>query len=924
MKITPIQTDFSGGEISPKSRGRSDTRKYRTGVKKAHNFVISPQGTLVKRAGFNQIAESSAIGDDNMAIFSFPIAGHPDALIEMVNDKIRIRGQNGPIIVDDSQAAITLVTNGEFNQGGDGLLGWDSRRRFKDEISGKVSFNSTNDIPFINNFPAVVNNRIYLASASQCTFQSGPTWRNPSLNYREFGNIKGRAETTKKMDIPVVSRNKTLTVEISVSGNESAFGVNKLDSVDYWKARLALYWPNVRTRMAPADFGIRPILYNRKDANAIPSPAGAWVLSYGRVRRANGDYVFIHIGTDNVPVDYITEVQSGPYTPPSNLGGIYNNGDIDVIDASKVGGLVHIGTTPYGAEIATYAVNALGDHSFTFNSGSNSELYITLAAKDSENPVDVNKIPMIDENPSGNSYDPSEFTTDFSEFKDYFLNINTVVVKDIAQAAGGILEFTNPFPQDKLSEIRTEFDDSTNSMYFVQRDTAPQIMTATDDALNYTFGPATTTGANFGAAGSYPGIVEIRQGRLWLLSSKEFLSRIWGSHAGDYTEFGLGASLDNEGIDKKLATKGKMVWAKSTNDFFIIGTTQGLYALISDGAFITPTDIGVDRFADDRCADIEPISIGSRLVFVPLSRRKIVSLLYSDQRRSHVAINITKFSDHVISSGVKKLLALGDPDHQLILLSGDHVWSQCTYDPDDPDTPIAAWHTHSTLEGSIVDATIINEGNGDTVFALMSRLNGVFIESMNPNTRESFLADSLVKRFAVNLGTDPDTYERRNTFSISGMDAFINTSNIVAYHRGALLFNENSNLRFEANALLFDAEVNEVNIEDSIHIGFNYTATAIMLNPETFDPINSMLAMDRRIQKTYLYIVDSYLPKVNGQLPNDRSYSTPLDQAEPVKSEVVEYSTEGHLEQTDIIITQDLPLAAEIASILYEIEVERS
>lgn len=56
-RTTPIQTNFTGGEISPRLYGRVDLQKYATSLERCENFVIFPHGGITKRSGTRYIAE---------------------------------------------------------------------------------------------------------------------------------------------------------------------------------------------------------------------------------------------------------------------------------------------------------------------------------------------------------------------------------------------------------------------------------------------------------------------------------------------------------------------------------------------------------------------------------------------------------------------------------------------------------------------------------------------------------------------------------------------------------------------------------------------------------------------------------------------------------------------------------------------------
>lgn len=56
-KVSPIQTDFTSGELSPLAQGRVDLNRYKAGLKKCKNYIPIVQGPLVRRSGSVYVAE---------------------------------------------------------------------------------------------------------------------------------------------------------------------------------------------------------------------------------------------------------------------------------------------------------------------------------------------------------------------------------------------------------------------------------------------------------------------------------------------------------------------------------------------------------------------------------------------------------------------------------------------------------------------------------------------------------------------------------------------------------------------------------------------------------------------------------------------------------------------------------------------------
>lgn len=60
MQVIAVQNDFTAGEMDPKLRGRSDIDQYKSGLAKATNVTVQPQGGAKRRPGSRYIASLPA------------------------------------------------------------------------------------------------------------------------------------------------------------------------------------------------------------------------------------------------------------------------------------------------------------------------------------------------------------------------------------------------------------------------------------------------------------------------------------------------------------------------------------------------------------------------------------------------------------------------------------------------------------------------------------------------------------------------------------------------------------------------------------------------------------------------------------------------------------------------------------------------
>jgi len=129
------QTDFSGGEISPRLSGRADSERYQKGLETCENFVVTPQGSLLMRDGTKYIGEASS--SEDVRLVAFPRANEEDYVVEISapvgTDPGKIR-----VWASDRQTALgavqySFLANGKFTKGFDGFDYWDISREFTHE-----------------------------------------------------------------------------------------------------------------------------------------------------------------------------------------------------------------------------------------------------------------------------------------------------------------------------------------------------------------------------------------------------------------------------------------------------------------------------------------------------------------------------------------------------------------------------------------------------------------------------------------------------------------------------------------------------------------------------------------------------------------------------------------------------------------------
>lgn len=95
-KVTPIQTNFAGGEISPKLQGRVDLQKYAASCKLIQNYICFPHGGVTKRSGTRHVAECKN-STSTKRLIPFVFSTTQAYMLEFGDDYIRFYRNEGQI-----------------------------------------------------------------------------------------------------------------------------------------------------------------------------------------------------------------------------------------------------------------------------------------------------------------------------------------------------------------------------------------------------------------------------------------------------------------------------------------------------------------------------------------------------------------------------------------------------------------------------------------------------------------------------------------------------------------------------------------------------------------------------------------------------------------------------------------------------------
>jgi hypothetical protein len=106
-KANVIQTNWTGGELSPYLYGRVDTQKYANGAKTIENFIVVPSGGVKKRTG-SKFVWYARNASDKTRLVPFVYNAEQTYILEFSDTKIRFFTSQG--ILTQTAQNITAIT----------------------------------------------------------------------------------------------------------------------------------------------------------------------------------------------------------------------------------------------------------------------------------------------------------------------------------------------------------------------------------------------------------------------------------------------------------------------------------------------------------------------------------------------------------------------------------------------------------------------------------------------------------------------------------------------------------------------------------------------------------------------------------------------------------------------------------------------
>lgn len=224
----------------------------------------------------------------------------------------------------------------------------------------------------------------------------------------------------------------------------------------------------------------------------------------------------------------------------------------------------------------------------------------------------------------------------------------------------------------------------------------------------------------------YPAVVALYDGRLYYARTPEQPRNIYGSKPYAYETFT--PAVDNEddaGINIQLATNANgdgsdIKWMIGAS-YLLCGTYGGEFVIrgSGDGA-ITATDISARQRTNWGGEPVQPIVAGTFVHFLQRNGNKLRQFQYDFYYDSYKAVDVSIFSEHLLSSPIKEMALQKNPDSIIYLMREDGKVVMLTLEQ---DQSVQAWSLLEEMGAEVESIQTIPSfyGNYDEVYMLMNR-----------------------------------------------------------------------------------------------------------------------------------------------------------------------------------------------------------
>ena len=795
MALYQLKSSFAGGELSPSMYGRTDIAKYDSGAAVLRNFFVLRYGGAANRPGFKFIAQT--YNNKKAVLIPFMYSTDQNYIVEITAGRCQFYTDGGIVVKEDgtpysienffADKDLEDAAKIKYTQSADvlfivhpahapmtltryGNLDW--RFEAMDITGGPFdasNFNSayivtktqqwTTPGTYTVHIPAGIDSIEYkIAGAGGGGGGGNHMSHGPYL----YGGNGGSGELlTGKM---TVTSNSDYQVIVG-AGGAGGVGVKYSDSQTSGKSGGNSSFGNISARGGGGGYRATTPSYSSSEGEWIGGSDGANGTSYG-AGGAGGNGTNWGGGTAGsggngwVEILYSASIGENTTVKASDVyGDITLTASDDIFAKSDEGSLfalTHFLETDYkkgtpsstggNLQVSVLPKSNVYVESFGFWDGN-----FSLEKYD---PVSLQWVNVRTQ--SGNrsqNYSLTEENTSESiaSYRVTSTEFNTGVWSGENEKQRGYITIQSIGGDYTGHVLITEYVSPT-----VVKGTVKKQLASTDETRDFAF-------AAWNGEKGYPSATGFYEDRLVFAGSKGFPQTFWTSKTGDYYNFGTSIpSADDDGITATL-NGGQMNGIKAIIAFgeMLLLTAGGEFKVSGGGKAITGSNVLSQPQEYRGVSDVNPVTIGSRIIYVQHQGNIIRDLAYSYDVDKYTGDDLNLLASHLFEG--HKIISMTYqqiPNSIVWCVRDDGLLLGLTYIK---EQDIYAWHQHTTAGGKFVSVCNIGGSTEDKLYAVIERGGQYYVEIMESRDKSANVED----QFFVDSGI---TYEGEPTDEISGLE----------------------------------------------------------------------------------------------------------------------------------------------------------
>ena len=762
LKATPILTNFTSGEITPKLRGRVDVAKYFNGCEELTNMIVTPQGGAFKRPGTKYIATASSTSSKTRLVpfeYSVDIA-YVLCLVKygLVTSIFKARAK-----IDLANAIFTHFTEDElpeveYTQSADILYLFHHAHqpiqimRFSDTNwtimplllrDGPYLDTNTTDVTITPSAAAgkrqVIKGMAYGATMYVVV---GQNVTGANLHYSADAKIWTAVDLS--LNYPLNNVHFANSLFVAVGGNGSI--VTSANGVS-WTSRAA---PGSATNT------MYDVCYD--------TGIGKWIaIGSAGVIWTSADAITWAAETSGVATDLYgvcAKGTNGSQVQVVGAGGVIRTStDASTWTGRTSGTTENLRSVTLYDEVA-YRYYAVGDNGTILTSTNGT----TWAAISCAVTNQLNRVISFLTTQLAVGNDGILISLNgaaVSEYKrvdttiDLYAALDTNVSVPFAGGTDGfIVQIYTTEWRFRLLNIVTQTLTASDDLFINERDTTyprhirvqgttnwgwgtiisfTSSRAVTIDVREEIAGTAATTDWRLGAFynNNFPACGQFYEQRLCLANAPSYPQTIWLSVSGDFTNFQPteldGTVTDSMGMALTVAsnTIEPILWMRGAN-VLLLGTPNGIWRLsgASSDSALSPTNITCKKQGTRGTASVPPQFVGPGSLYLQRLGRKIRELVYSYTDDAYLTPDMTILSEHITEDSIVDMTYQSEPFGILWCVRNDGYLLSMTYER---DQQVVAWSKHSFIAGSgVIEsvASIPGTYQDDLYLTMRATING--------------------------------------------------------------------------------------------------------------------------------------------------------------------------------------------------------